>query len=57
MTDGVRIEWPDRWIHVRGSHTEPVIRVIAEAPSDLVARSMVRRALEYLRPNLPTYGE
>ena len=30
--DGLRLDWPDRWLHVRGSNTEPVVRVIAEAP-------------------------
>ena len=30
--DGLRLDWPDRWIHVRPSNTEPIVRVIAEAP-------------------------
>ena len=30
--DGLRLDWPDRWVHVRPSNTEPVVRVIAEAP-------------------------
>jgi phosphomannomutase len=30
--DGLRLDWPDRWIHVRTSNTEPIVRVIAEAP-------------------------
>ena len=25
--------WPDRWVHLRASGTEPVSRIIAEAPS------------------------
>jgi phosphomannomutase len=29
--DGLRLEWPDRWVHVRSSNTEPIVRVIAEA--------------------------
>jgi len=28
--DGLRVDWPDQWFHVRVSQTEPVIRVIAE---------------------------
>src|SRR6266849_865622 len=31
--DGLRLAWPDRWLHVRPSNTEPIIRLIAEAPS------------------------
>ncbi len=29
-TDGLRVDFPDQWFHVRVSQTEPVIRVIAE---------------------------
>mgnify|MGYP002780059479 CR=1 FL=1 len=44
--DGLRLAWPDRWVHVRPSGTEPIVRVIAEAPTKgdadaLVARSRV----------------
>ncbi len=31
--DGLKLSWPDRWVHLRASGTEPVSRVIAEAPS------------------------
>jgi phosphomannomutase len=31
--DGLRLAWPDRWLHVRPSGTEPIIRLIAEAPT------------------------
>jgi phosphomannomutase len=30
MADGLRVDWPDRWFHVRVSNTEPIIRVICE---------------------------
>jgi phosphomannomutase len=30
--DGLRLDWADRWAHVRPSNTEPIVRVIAEAP-------------------------
>jgi phosphomannomutase len=30
VQDGLRIDWPDRWFHVRVSQTEPIIRVICE---------------------------
>lgn len=29
--DGVKIDWPDSWVHLRASNTEPIIRVYAEA--------------------------
>ncbi len=30
FADGLRMDWPDRWFHVRVSQTEPVVRVICE---------------------------
>ena len=38
--DGLRLDWPDRWLHVRPSNTEPIIRVIAEAPKADDAREL-----------------
>jgi phosphomannomutase len=32
LLDGVRLDWADHWVHVRPSNTEPIVRVIAEAP-------------------------
>jgi len=29
--DGIRLEGPDWWLHIRPSNTEPIIRIIAEA--------------------------
>lgn len=46
--DGLRLGWKDRWLHVRPSGTEPIVRVIAEAPSEKDARELVRRAREPL---------
>ena len=40
--DGLRLSWPDRWVHVRPSGTEPIVRVIAEAPSAEEAELLVR---------------
>ena len=31
--DGVKIDFPDRWVHLRKSNTEPIIRVYSEAES------------------------
>ena len=41
--DGLRLSWPDRWVHVRPSGTEPIVRVIAEAPSEDDARELIAR--------------
>ncbi len=42
--DGLRLAWPDRWVHVRPSGTEPIVRVIAEGPSEADARLLVSRS-------------
>src|SRR5215217_6076174 len=39
--DGVKVIMPDGWLLVRGSNTEPIIRVVAEAKSEERARSLV----------------
>jgi phosphomannomutase len=36
-TDGVKLVWHDRWLHVRPSNTEPVVRFMAEAPAEAEA--------------------
>jgi phosphomannomutase len=41
--DGLRLSWPDRWVHVRPSGTEPIVRVIAEAPTEEGAWDLVHR--------------
>ena len=45
-SDGLRLEWPGRkaWLHVRPSGTEPVVRLIAEAPDREGAKELVDRA-------------
>ena len=49
--DGLRLTWKDRWVHVRPSGTEPIVRVIAEAPSEREAQALIdagRDAVEAL---------
>jgi phosphomannomutase len=45
--DGLRLDWKDRWLHVRPSNTEPIVRVIAEAPKQSEAIQL-RQAVEKL---------
>ena len=44
--DGLRLEWPERasWLHMRPSGTEPVVRLIAEAPTAEAAKALVAQA-------------
>ena len=49
-TDGVRFYWVARkaWLHVRPSGTEPVVRLIAEAPGRSEAEELIERATAVL---------
>lgn len=46
--DGLRLAWPDRWLLVRGSNTEPIVRFIAEAESSEQAQAMCDEAAALL---------
>ena len=46
--DGLRVDWPGRWLLVRGSNTEPIVRAIAEAPTAAEASSLCAAAAEVL---------
>lgn len=40
--DGVKIDWADSWVHLRGSNTEPIIRIYAEAKTLALAEEKVK---------------
>ena len=44
--DGVKVTLPEGWFLVRGSNTEPIIRIVAESRSDNHAREIVSRIYE-----------
>lgn len=46
--DGLRLDWSDRWLLVRPSNTEPIVRAIAEAPDRAGAEQLCRQAAEIL---------
>ena len=50
-TDGLRISWRDlrSWLHVRPSGTEPVVRIIAEAPDQSEAEELIERVAAVLK--------
>jgi phosphomannomutase len=39
--DGIRIDWPNGWVHARPSNTEPIMRIIAEAPDRATAEQRI----------------
>jgi phosphomannomutase len=46
--DGLRLSWADRWLHIRPSGTEPIVRLIAEAPTASEAEELVAAGRELL---------
>lgn len=46
--DGIRVDWDDRWVHVRPSNTEPIIRMIAEAREQAEAEQLVAQVRSVL---------
>ncbi len=44
VADGLRLSNDEEWVHIRPSGTEPVVRVIAESPSEPRTRELVDRA-------------
>ncbi len=41
-TDGVKIDFEDSWVYLRKSNTEPIVRIIAEAPTKSKASELVK---------------
>jgi len=39
--DGIRVDLPESWVHVRPSNTEPILRIIAEAPDADTAQKLI----------------
>jgi len=46
--DGIRIDWPEGWAHVRASNTEPIARVFAEAADRATAEALAARVTDLL---------
>lgn len=47
--DGVKVDLPEGWVHVRSSNTEPILRIYAEARTAEEADRLARRAMEQLQ--------
>ena len=47
-TDGLLFSFSESWVSIRKSGTEPMVRVIAEAPTEEEASSLVNRAIKTL---------
>lgn len=47
--DGVKIDFPTSWVHLRKSNTEPIIRIYTEAPTQEEADGLAGRMMEELK--------
>lgn len=51
LTDGVRIDFEEKreWVHLRKSNTEPIVRIIAEAPEEKRAKELAEQLLKDIK--------
>jgi phosphomannomutase len=47
--DGIRIDWDRAWVHARPSNTEPIMRIIAEAPDRATAEKRIAQVQDVVR--------
>jgi phosphomannomutase len=47
--DGVKIDFPDRWVHLRKSNTEPIIRIYSEAANKDEANSLANKIIDDIK--------
>ena len=46
--DGVKIDFPDSWVHLRKSNTEPIIRIYSEASTMQKANELAHKIMEVI---------
>ncbi|MDR1738189.1 MAG: phosphoglucosamine mutase [Candidatus Symbiothrix sp.] len=44
--DGVKVDFPDSWVHFRKSNTEPIIRIYTEAPTQQQAENLAKAVMQ-----------
>jgi phosphomannomutase len=54
-TDGLRVDWPTKWFHVRVSQTEPIVRVICEHRG-VPPRMLFQELMDVVRQNAGQYA-
>ena len=47
--DGIKFSWPNKWIHIRKSNTEPIIRIFAEASTQEEVDELINTLKNYLK--------
>jgi len=49
LSDGIRIDFNNSWVHIRKSNTEPVLRIISEANSKYKSVELSKKIISKLR--------
>ena len=47
--DGIKFSWSNKWIHIRQSNTEPIIRIFAEASTQDEVDELINTLKNYLK--------
>jgi phosphomannomutase len=50
--DGLRFDWPGKWLLIRASNTEPIVRIVAESPTAAESQRLCHDAAHVIRQQL-----
>ncbi|HAW09055.1 MAG TPA: hypothetical protein DCW42_07835 [Bacteroidetes bacterium] len=49
IEDGIKIFYPQSWVQIRKSNTEPIIRVISEAKNEELAQELINKIKKIIK--------
>jgi phosphomannomutase len=47
--DGIRIDFPEEWVQLRKSNTEPIIRIYAESKTSQKADALANKIIDQIK--------
>lgn len=50
--DGVKLDFPDKWVHLRKSNTEPIVRIYAEAQTEEEAENIANEIITKIQKQI-----
>ena len=48
IEDGIKFTWKNKWIHLRKSNTEPIVRIYAEAKDQETAQDLIDKVKSFM---------
>ena len=48
-SDGLKLIWENKWVHIRKSNTEPIIRIISEAKNIIIAKKLINSIKQIIK--------